>query len=66
MLRLDVTSLVWAFFCVSNEGKSPSLLETLTNAAATSEQKRVCPEEKEDSWKYEKKIKEIRMKKSLR
>ncbi len=24
------------------------------------------PEEKEDSWKYEKKIKEIRMKKSLR
>ena len=28
--------------------KSPSLLETLTNAAATSEQKRVCPEEKED------------------
>ena len=28
--------------------KSPSLLETLTNAAATSEQKRVCPGEKED------------------
>ena len=24
------------------------MLETLTNAAATSEQKRVCPEEKED------------------
>lgn len=42
--------------------KSPSLLETLTNAAATSEQKRVCPGEQEDSWKYEKKIKEIRMK----
>ena len=28
--------------------KSPSLLETLTNAAATSEQKRVCPGKKED------------------
>ena len=28
--------------------KSPSLLETLTNATATSEQKRVRPEEKED------------------
>jgi hypothetical protein len=39
MLRLDVISLVWAFF---------------------------RPGEKEDPWKYEKKIKEIRMKKSLR
>ena len=65
MLRLDVTSLVWTFFARAMR-KSPSLLETLTNAAATSEQKRVCPGEKEDSWKYEKKIKEIRMKKSLR
>ena len=49
MLRLDITSLVWDFF-VREMRKSSSLLETLTNAAATSEQKRVSRRKGEKIW----------------
>ena len=49
MHRLDITSLVWDFF-VREMRKSSSLLETLTNAAATSEQKRVSRRKGEKIW----------------
>lgn len=52
-------------FCVSNEEKS-KLARDFDECHGNERAKRVRPGEKEDIWKYEKKIKEIRMRKSLR